>query len=231
MNLARHERREASLDGARHAAVAVVVVDSDAERHGHDPGWFGGAMPPTARMMIPGAEGWPLTGDVSGTAGGPALLLTRRAATLRSHGGQWALPGGRLDPGETGLDAALRELREELGLSLAPSDCLGTLDDYPTRSGYVITPFVLWGGADPELRPDPREVASVHRISLRELCRPDSPRFVQIPESPRPVVQLPVGGDLIHAPTAAVMLQFRRVALEGTSERVDGYEQPVFAWR
>jgi hypothetical protein len=127
--------------------------------------------------------------------------------------------------------AAARELHEELGLDLGPDDVLGVLDDYATRSGYVITPFVLWGGEDPVLTPDPSEVASVHRISFRELCRPDSPRFVTIPESDRPVVQLPVGGDLIHAPTGAVLLQFRRVAVEGVCERVAGYEQPVFAWR
>jgi hypothetical protein len=108
---------------------------------------------------------------------------------------------------------------------------LGLLDDYPTRSGYVITPVVLWGGADPALDPHPGEVLSVHRVAFTELCRPDSPRFVSIPESDRPVVQIPIGGDLIHAPTGAVLLQFRRVALEGTSERVAGLEQPVFAWR
>jgi hypothetical protein len=108
---------------------------------------------------------------------------------------------------------------------------LGLLDDYPTRSGYVITPVVLWGGDDVVLRPHPGEVLSAHRVSFRELCRPDSPRFVSIPESDRPVVQIPIGGDLIHAPTGAVLLQFRRVAIEGVPERVDGYEQPVFAWK
>jgi 8-oxo-dGTP pyrophosphatase MutT (NUDIX family) len=168
---------------------------------------------------------------VAGTAGGPAVLLTRRSATLRAHAGQWALPGGRVDEGERPVDAALRELREELGLQLAEADLLGTLDDYATRSGYVITPFVFWGGADPELRPDPSEVLSVHRIAFHELCRPDSPRFVSIPQSDRPVVQLPIGGDLLHAPTAALVLQFRRVAIEGVTERVALYEQPVFAWR
>ena len=159
------------------------------------------------------------------------FLLTKRAPTLRAHTGQWALPGGRIDAGESPVAAARRELHEELGLDLDPTAVLGVLDDYPTRSGYVITPFVLWGGADPKLSPDPGEVRSVHRISFRELCRPDSPRFVSIPESDRPVVQIPVGGDLIHAPTGAVLLQFRRVAIEGVAERVAGYEQPVFAWQ
>jgi 8-oxo-dGTP pyrophosphatase MutT (NUDIX family) len=226
-NLGAFDRVSAPLDGRRAAAVAVVVVDSDAVAHGADPHAFG----PERMNDVPGADGLELSGSVAGTAGGPAVLLTRRSAGLRSHASQWALPGGRLDDGETPVDAALRELREELRLTLDAASLLGVLDDYPTRSGYVITPCVFWGGDDPGIEPDPREVLSVHRVSFRELCRPDSPRFVQIPESPRPVVQVPVGGDLIHAPTGAVLLQFRRAAIEGTVERVAEYEQPVFAWR
>lgn len=226
-NLLAHERLATALDGRRHAAVAIVVVDSDPDRHGRD------ANPALPERMneLPGTHGPELTGSVAGTAGGAAVLLTRRAPRLRAHGGQWALPGGRVDEGEDPVDAARRELREELGLDLPDDALIGALDDYPTRSGYVISPFVFWGPADPELHPDPAEVLSVHRISLRELCRPDSPRFVTIAESDRPVVQLPIGGDLLHAPTGAVLLQFRRVGLEGVSERVAHLEQPVFAWR
>ncbi|WP_410051072.1 NUDIX hydrolase [Acidiferrimicrobium sp. IK] len=226
-NLRRHDRQAEAVGARRHAAVAVVVVDSDADTDGGDD------QPASVEDLaaIPGAEGLGLTGSVVGTAGGPAVLLTRRAAGLRAHAGQWALPGGRVDDGETPLGAALRELREELGLALEPSALLGALDDYPTRSGYVISPFVFWGGDDPVISPHAGEVRSVHRVSFRELCRADSPRFVTIPESDRPVVQLPIGGDLIHAPTGAILLQFRRVALEGVTERVAGYEQPVFAWR
>lgn len=161
----------------------------------------------------------------------PCILLTKRASTLRAHGGQWALPGGRLDADETAVDAAIRELSEELGLNLSMADVLGVLDDYPTRSGYVITPVVLWAGATPVLDPNPHEVHSVHRVSFGELQRPDAPNFITIPESARPVVQMFFGQSTIHAPTAAVMLQFRRVAIEGVTERVADYEQPVFAWR
>ena len=225
-NLRAHTRLKQPLDGRRHAAVAVVVIDSDSVAHGDDPLPASGAE----LAAIPGADGLALDGSVAGTAGGAALVLTRRATSMRAHAGQWALPGGRLEPGESPLDAALRELHEELRLELAPQALMGILDDYPTRSGFVITPVVLWAGGQPEIHPDEREVRSVHRVAFSELCRPDSPRFVSIPESDRPVVQIPVGGDLIHAPTGAVLLQFRRVAIEGTSERVHHYEQPVFAW-
>jgi 8-oxo-dGTP pyrophosphatase MutT (NUDIX family) len=226
-NLRQLDPRAVPLDGRRHAAVAVVVVDSDPIVHGDDP------HPASSEAMggLPGPADASLTGSVAGTAGGAAVLLTRRAIRLQSHSGQWALPGGRVEAGEEALGAARRELHEELGLAVSDTALLGRLDDYPTRSGYVITPLVFWGGAEPALEPDPREVRSVHRVSFRELCRPDSPRFVSIPESDRPVVQVPVGGDLIHAPTGAILLQFRRVAIEGVIERVAHYEQPVFAWR
>ena len=78
--------------------------------------------------------------------GSPAVLLTRRSGKLRAHSGQWALPGGRLDAGESAEDAALRELQEEINLSLPRNAIIGRLDDYIIRSGYRITPVVLWSG-------------------------------------------------------------------------------------
>src|SRR5260370_32063702 len=93
----------------------------------------------------------------SGVASGTALLLTLRAAGLRAHRGQWALPGGRCDEGETQVEAALRELREELGLELGAGDVLGLLDDYPTRSGYLITPVVVWVAPGAAISPNPEE--------------------------------------------------------------------------
>lgn len=224
-HLAQHERRAHSLEGYRHAAVAVVLVDSEPDDH-EDP------CPVADDQMknVPGdVDG--LDGRMHHVAGGAAFLLCRRAAKMNRHAGQWALPGGRLDTGETVVDAALRELDEELGLRLGTQHVLGLLDDYPTRSGFVMTPVVLWAGHDAVITPDPTEVAFAYRIGLRELCRPDSPRFVNIPESDRPVIQVPLSNDLIHAPTGAVLAQLRWVALEGRlNERVDHYEQPVFAW-
>lgn len=157
------------------------------------------------------------------------VLLTRRAARMRAHAGQWALPGGRVDEGETAVEGALREMDEELGLRRGGKDVLGLLDDYPTRSGYVITPVVVWAGRTSALTPNPDEVASVHVVSFSALDV--EPRFVTIPESTAPVIQLPLLGDLLHAPTAAILHQFREVGLHGRATRVAHLEQPVFAWR
>ncbi len=231
-NLGNHDVREHELDGRRHAAVGIVVLDSDRVEHGEDDTEIDrildlGGIPGVDNATAAGE----LTGKVTGTAGGAAILLTRRGSHMSAHARQWALPGGRIDGGETPLEAALREIHEEVGLRLDTTSLLGRLDDYPTRSGYVMSPFVFWAGDDAEPVANPDEVASIHRISIRELARPDSPRFVEIPESPRPVIQVPIGGDLIHAPTGAIMYQFRAVAYDGDDTRVDEFEQPVFAWK
>jgi 8-oxo-dGTP pyrophosphatase MutT (NUDIX family) len=159
-----------------------------------------------------------------------SLLITRRAAGLRSHAGQWALPGGGRDPGESAPDAALRELHEETGVQIAAGDVLGMLDDYVTRSGYLITPVVVWGGpASSAMSGPPSEVAQIHVIPLADLDV--APRLVRIPESSSPVIQLPLLGRYLHAPTAAIIYQFCQVALHGRAIRVAHFEQPVFAWK
>ena len=163
-------------------------------------------------------------------ASGTALLLTLRAAGLRAHRGQWALPGGRCDEGETPVEAALRELHEELRLELGPGDVLGLLDDYPTRSGYLITPVVVWAAVSAGISPNPDEVAFVHRITLDEIENADAFDFITIPESTRRVIRFRHAGRFIHAPTAALIYQFREV-LGGRDTRVAELEQPVFAWK
>ncbi|MDX1648709.1 MAG: CoA pyrophosphatase [Myxococcota bacterium] len=186
-----------------------------------------------ARLALPlegrrhAAVALALVADGGGRA---CFVLTRRARGLRRHAGQWALPGGRLDPGETPERAALRELQEEVALDLPEEAVLGRLDDYATRSGFVITPVVVWGGGAVTLHPDPVEVAEVHRVPVAELMRPDAPRLRRIPESERPVISLPLVGTWVHAPTAAILFQLREVALQGRDTRVAHFEQPRFAW-
>jgi 8-oxo-dGTP pyrophosphatase MutT (NUDIX family) len=159
------------------------------------------------------------------------FVITRRTPKLSAHAGQWALPGGRVDPGETSEEAALRETREEVGATIGPESILGLMDDYPTRSGYVITPVVVWGGRNCELVANPAEVAEIYRVPLSVLDGEDVPRLRTIPESDRPVISIPMLGTHVHAPTAAVIYQLREVAIRGEDTRVDHYEQPVFAWR
>lgn len=168
---------------------------------------------------------------VKDAAGNDCFVLIRRARKLRDHSGQWALPGGRVDAGETPAQAALRELQEEVGLRPRARDVLGLLDDYPTRSGFVITPVVVWCGAGDGLVANPAEVAEVHRVPLGELTKPGVPRLRKIPQSDRPVLSIALVGTHVHAPTAAVLYQFREVAMLARATRVAHYEQPVFAWK
>jgi 8-oxo-dGTP pyrophosphatase MutT (NUDIX family) len=163
--------------------------------------------------------------------GRACFVLTRRPLDMKRHPGQFALPGGRLDAGETAETAALRELSEEVGLRCAPADVLGVLDDYPTRSGFRITPFVVWAGTERDLHPNPREVAKAYAIPLDQLLAEDIVFLDRIQESVRPVLSLGLLDNRVFAPTAAILLQAREVALLGRATRVDHYEQPPFAWR
>ena len=161
-----------------------------------------------------------------------AIILTRRSRKLRDHGGQWALPGGRIDPGENAVQAALRELHEEINLSLDESHVLGILDDYSTRSGYLITPVVIWTDVEYcELKPNLDEVDSIHAFTFSELSRVDSPCLESISQSDRPVLSMHFGDDRIFAPTGALLYQFHEVAIHGRATRVLHFEQPVFAWK
>jgi mutator protein MutT len=199
--------RSLAPEGRRRAAVAVAVTEA-----GH-----GAGLPGLPQHALWNTD--------------PALLLTRRAADLRSHAGQWALPGGRIDADETPEQAALRELAEEVGLLLEPQAVLGRLDDYATRSGYLITPVVVWAGAAREVVPNAAEVASIHRIPTQELLRSDAPLLNQVPGAEHPVLRMPVGEGWIAAPTAIFLYQFRELGLLGRSTRVAHFDQPVFAWR
>ncbi|MEP9392868.1 CoA pyrophosphatase [Gordonia sp. VNQ95] len=189
----------------------------------------------TARLDAFDRRGTELPGTAAAVAvvitereGTLGIWLMKRPATMRRHAAQFALPGGRCDAGEDAPTAALRELHEEIGIALDDDAVVGLLDDYPTRSGFVITPVVCWAGATEDPTPNPAEVAQLFFVPLDDVLV--TPRFLSIPESPRPVIQLPIVGALVHAPTAAVIHQFAEVCLRGRHTRVDGYEQPVFAW-
>lgn len=164
-------------------------------------------------------------------AGAASVVLTLRPGHLARHANQFALPGGRLDPGESPLEAALRECREEVSLELDADAILGRLDEFATRSGYLITPFVAWMPANATMTPNPAEVAEIFRVPFAEFSRPGSPEFVSIPESDRPVIRYPILGTRVHAPTAAMVYQFIECAVHGRVTRVAHLEQPVWAWR
>jgi len=197
----------AKIDDAHHAAVAITVTDVA----------YGAGLP-----GLPTFDRWQSTA---------ALMLTRRSAKLRNHPGQWAFPGGRLDPGETPVQTALREMREEVYVGLDADRVLGRLDDFVTRSGFVMTPIVVWGGPGIRATANPEEVQSIHRIPLQEFLREDAPILETVASSEHPVLRMPVGEDYIAAPTAALIYQFREVCLLGRATRVAHFEQPEFAWR
>lgn len=200
--------RSLDADRKHSAAVAVAVVDEG----------FGAELPGIRRPAM-----W---------SENAALILTRRAQSLRNHAGQWALPGGRIEAGETAEQAAIRELFEEVALELDPAHAvLGRLDDFATRSGFVITPVVVWAGAARELAPHAAEVASIHRIAVEEFLRADAPLLETLEGSVHPVLKMPVGETWIAAPTAAILYQFRELCIEGRPTRVAHYEQPAFAWK
>ena len=205
-NLHGFEVRSLAREGLRRAAVALTVVDA-----GHGPCVYG----------IPRREPW---------SRDAALVLTRRSLKLKHHAGQWALPGGRVETGESPEDTALRELAEEVGLGLNRQNVIGRLDDFCTRSRFVITPVVVWAGPTTALERNPAEVKSIHRIPVAELLREDAPLLEETQEARNPILCMPVGNSFIAAPTAALLYQFREVAILGRDTRVAHYEQPFFAW-
>lgn len=206
-NLARFEPRELARSGKKHAAVAFTLID----------------------CSLPAAIG--NLGHDAACADRAGYVLTTRTSKLSSHASQRAFPGGRVDAGESVEQAALRELQEEVGLQLDSDHILGRLDDYSTRSGFVISPVVVWAGYGSRLVANPDEVECIHRVPLIELLRDDAPILESIPESRHPVLKMPLGDDWFAAPSAAIAYQFREVALLGHATRVAHFEQPYFAWK
>jgi 8-oxo-dGTP pyrophosphatase MutT (NUDIX family) len=166
-------------------------------------------------------------------SGEPCILLTLRPTRLNQHSGQYALPGGKLDEGETVIEAALRELQEELGLALSTQNLLGRLDDYPTRSSFRISPVVFWVEGNCKIDPSVDEVEKVFRIPFTELDSDAIPVFEEGVEVDRPVLcsNFPTLGHRMYSPTASIIYQFREVAIRGLDTRVAHYDQPRFAWQ
>lgn len=178
-----------------------------------------------------------------------SILLTQRSSKLRQHASQFALPGGKVDAGETIQQAALRELQEELGLTQSIEDIIGNLDDMPTQSGFNITPVVVWISSLATLKPNRDEVARVYQIPLAELAeitltidqddetdptqitQPQGQTTEQSSSNQVMSLYIPSVGTTVYSPTAAIIYQFREVALLGKSTRVAHFGQPRFAWR
>jgi len=160
--------------------------------------------------------------------GRPSFLLTRRTATLQRHAAQWALPGGRRDPGESAATTAVRELWEELGVPSTGLEEIGLLDDYVTRSGYAITPVVLLASSIARLRPNPAEVAAAYRIPIETLTLPGMPILGE--QDGAVTLRLRILGRYVHPPTAAILHQLGELVVHGRETRVDHFAQPRFTW-
>ncbi len=160
----------------------------------------------------------------------PRVLVAKRVPR-GLNAGQWALPGGKLDPGEDAITGALRELGEEAGLELERTSVAGLLDDFVTDSGFCITPVVVLAPAGARPVRNAAEIASLHPIPLERLLAEDVPRWARTPDG-RPLLQLPLRHDMvIHAPTGAILLQFREVALRGRALRIADLAQPEWTRR
>jgi 8-oxo-dGTP pyrophosphatase MutT (NUDIX family) len=154
------------------------------------------------------------------TEGQAYVVLTRRSPGLRSHTSQVSFPGGRLDPGETPLDAALRETREEIGLDPAGVEVLGRLSTVRTAVNPApIVPFVGALGRRPVLRPNPAEVERAFTVSLVELSDPEVYReeiwtFADEPERPMHFFELV--GDTVWGATARMLRELLELVLDGS---------------
>ena len=158
----------------------------------------------------------------------PTVPIFQRPLNMRRHAGQMAIPGGRVHEGEDVEECALRELAEELGVTIERKDVLGRLDDFDTRSGFTITPVVVWSGAPAKtLLPSPEEVARLFLIPAPELQR----AVALASQAPADQFSLKFREVEVFAPTAAMLYQFSEVALDGRTSRVADFHQPPWTHR
>lgn len=152
---------------------------------------------------------------VAAGAGGPALLLVRHASSWRRPAGALGLPGGPIDRWKSVSGAARGLLADNLKIHLPPESVLGLLDDYVTHSKRVISPVVLWAGPVGIQRMPGPDILAVPFADLDV-----EPVLVASAESDRLVIRLPLHGEWLHAPTAAILHQFREVVLYHRPTRV-----------
>jgi 8-oxo-dGTP pyrophosphatase MutT (NUDIX family) len=158
----------------------------------------------------------------------PTVPIFQRPLNMRRHAGQMAIPGGRVHEGEDVEECALRELGEELGISVERKEVLGRLDDFDTRSGFTITPVVVWSGAAAKtLLPSPEEVARLFLIPAPELQQ----AVALASNVPADQFSLKFREVEVFAPTAAMLYQFSEVALDGRTSRVADFHQPPWTHR
>lgn len=137
----------------------------------------------------------------------PGVLLTHRPETMRAHPGQVAFPGGKIDPGEDAVEAALREAHEELGIDPEAVRVIGASDRFVTGSGYDVTPVLGLIAPDVRIEPDPREVSGWFEAPLRYIL--DSANHVQkvgeFRGHERPYLEIEWQGHRIWGVTAAII--------------------------
>jgi 8-oxo-dGTP pyrophosphatase MutT (NUDIX family) len=132
---------------------------------------------PRSRPPYPGTRRAAVLMPLIASCDGAAVLLTKRTDTLERHGGQISFPGGGIEPGETPLDAALRETFEEIGIPPADVDVLGRLDEEViTVSGFAVTPFAGVIAHPSRLRLSAREVRAVLQVPIEVLLDPRTAR-------------------------------------------------------
>ena len=107
----------------------------------------------------------------------PGVILTVRREHMRTHAGQVAFPGGRSDPGEDSVEAALREAWEELGLDPGAAEIVGAIDPYRTVTGYIVTPVLAVVRPDQPLSPHEHEVADWFEAPLAFVLDPTNQQY------------------------------------------------------
>lgn len=148
----------------------------------------------------------------------PGLILTQRPQGMRDHPGQVAFPGGKLNPGEDAVTAALREAHEELSLDPQNVRVIGATDRYHTGTGFDITPIVAVVPPDLDLTPDPREVEAWFEAPLSLLLRSENWQEQEVfwRGNTRKYLELHYKGFRIWGVTAAIIANLsRRIGTEG----------------